>query len=251
MGNRATFLKSAAFVGASYLYGSIPFVYSLGRKNGVDLREAGSRSVGGSNLWQQAGPAAGTSGWLLDASKGALPALAGRRMRLPKLACAIAATAGVAGQCWPLFSGFDGGRGVSAILGASTALAPRETAVMLVPMAGGSSIRAVPLLIRAEGRRVEDLVRLQGENSKAVPLSVGLSIAGIPLLIAALRRRPREVVLACSVNTALLFIRRLTANPGELKRSNEPVPLLVNRLLYDRGIIQPSNQGSEKEENTI
>lgn len=235
MDNLATRLKSAAFVGASYLYGSIPFVYSLGRASGVDLRESGSRTVGGSNLWQQAGPAAGTVGWLSDASKGVLPALVGRRVGLSPPACAVGAMAGVAGQCWPTFSGFDGGRGVSAILGVSAALAPRETAIMLVPMIGGTSIRAVPLLVRAmsKGGRAGNLVRLHGENSKAVPLSVALSIAGIPLL-AALRRQPREIVLACSANAALLFVRRLTANPEELKRSKKPIPLLVNRLLYDR-----------------
>ena len=235
MGNRTSLTKLAAFVGASYLYGSIPFVYSLGRVKGVNLREVGSRNVGGSNLWQQAGPTVGAIGWLLDASKGALPAIVGRRMGLSLPARAVGATVGVAGQCWPVFSDFDGGRGVSAILGASTALAPRETVIMLAPMVGGSSMRAVPLLVRAvsKGGRVRDLTRLNGGNSKAVPLSVGLSIAGIPLL-ATLRRQPREAVLACSANAALLFIRRLTANPKELKRSKKSFPLLVNRLLYDR-----------------
>ena len=233
MGNRTTFLKSAAFVGAGYLYGSVPFVYYLGRARGVDLRKAGSGTVGGSNLWQQAGPAAGAVGWLLDASKGALPALVGPRLGLPSSACAAGAAAGVIGQCWPAFLGLDGGRGVSAILGASAALAPEETAAMLVPMVGGSSVRAVPLLVRSKGKRLKDLTRLQGENSKAVPLSVGLSIVGIPLL-AALRGRPREVVLACSANAALLFIRRLTADLEELRRSKAPIPMMLNRLLYDR-----------------
>ncbi len=227
-----TLFKNAAFIAASYLYGSLPFVHSLVRTRGVNLKSTGSGTVGGSNLWQQTDPATGATGWVLDVSKGALPVLVGRSLGLPPGATAAGATAGVVGQCWPIFLGFEGGRGVSAILGASAALAPRETAIMLPPMVIGGSVRAVPLLWRAKNRRLKELALLHSENSKAVPLSVGLSLVALPLFAA--RRRPAETVLACSANAALLLLRRLTANVEELKHSKPLFPLMISRLLYDR-----------------
>lgn len=227
-------LESAAFVTASYLYGSIPFIHVLARRNGVNLREVGSRTVGGSNLWQQVGPALGAIGWLLDASKGALPPLVGRRLGLGRAARAAGASAGVAGQCWPLFLGFDGGRGVSAILGAAAALAPRESAVMLAVISGGCSLRAGPLLKRSTGASTWDRLLLQGKNSKVVPLSVGFGILGVPLL-AALRKRPPEAIAGTVVNAALLFLRRATAVDNEPKRGETRTQTTINKLLYDRG----------------
>lgn len=227
-------LKPAAFVIAAYLYGSLPFVDYLARLRGVDLRVTGTRTIGGSNLWQQAGPLPGAAGWLLDASKGALPVTLGHRLGLSRLVYSIGATAGVCGQCWPVFLKFDGGRGVSAILGAAAMLAPRELAAMLIPMVGGCSLRAAPLLLgRSEEGRSGGCLRLHGQHSKAVPLSVGLSIAGIPLL-SALRRRSSEIVLGTAANAVLLLARRATATPEKPERCADPTSLLISRLLYDR-----------------
>lgn len=233
-GDLIKLLKSATFVLAAYLYGALPFVYYLARLRGVDLRVTGTRTVGGSNLWQQAGPVPGAAGWLLDTSKGALPVAVGRRLGLSPLVYSIGATAGVAGQCWPVFLKFDGGRGVSAILGAAAMLAPRELTAMLVPMIGGCSLRAAPLLLgRSEEGRSRVRLRLHGQYSKAVPLSVGLSIAGIPLL-SALRHRSSEIVLGTAANAALLLAHRVTAAPEKPQRRADPASLLISRLLYDR-----------------
>ncbi len=225
--DKNTLLGAAVFLAGSYAYGSLPFVRSLGLWRGVDLRKAGSGTVGGSNLWQQAGPAAGAIGWFLDASKGALPPVVGRRLGLSKAVRALGATAGVAGQCWPIFSGFDGGRGVSPILGSGAALVPRELAFILPPMVAGCSLRVLSLVEDSESRRGGGWARLRGGRSRAVPLSVGLGILGIPLL-SALRGRPSEAVLATAANAALLFFRRATA--GE----REQGLILIYRLLYDR-----------------
>ena len=97
-------LEPAALVVTAYVYGSLPFIYCLGWLRGVSLRVAGTPTVGGSNLWQQAGPAAGMAGGLLDTSRGALPVAVGRRLGLSPLVYSIGATAGVADQCWPVSS---------------------------------------------------------------------------------------------------------------------------------------------------
>lgn len=226
-------LSGLALLAGSYLYGSLPFVALLARRNGVDLRKVGTLTPGGSNLWQQVGPATGTLGWLLDASKGALPVIAARRLGLSPLVGSLSAVSGVAGQCWPITYDLDGGRGVSAILGASAMLAPRETAVMIVPMAGGCCLRLAPLLGRSNGKPFEERLRLGGANSRAVPLSVGLSILGIALL-AVLRRRPSHVVLGTALNGVLLLTRRATANSKRYLAAEDRGRLLINRLLYDR-----------------
>lgn len=224
-------LGPAVFVAASYVYGSLPFVHALARMRGVDLRRVGSRTVGGSNLWQQAGPAPGAIGWFLDASKGALPPLVGRRLGMGPSTGVVGAAAGVAGQCWPVFLGFDGGRGVSAVLGAAAALAPRELALALIPIVGGCTVRAASVLRSSAGGAPRDRLRLQGPNSKIVPLSVGIGSLGIPLL-AVLRYQSREVVFGTAVNAALLFARRATAGADEPTRGENRT--VINRLLYDR-----------------
>src|SRR2546428_9522179 len=55
---------------ASYVVGSISFPYWIARLKGIDLRRAGSRKLGGSNLAASVGPLHGLAGGLLDAAKG-------------------------------------------------------------------------------------------------------------------------------------------------------------------------------------
>ncbi|MCA1599848.1 MAG: glycerol-3-phosphate acyltransferase [Chloroflexi bacterium] len=89
---------------AGYLYGSLPFVYLLGRRHGTDLHGVGSGNVGSANLWASTGTAYGALGWILDASKGGLPVALGRRLGCTESWVALAGVCGVAGQCWPLAS---------------------------------------------------------------------------------------------------------------------------------------------------
>src|SRR5438132_13829038 len=95
---------------ASYVVGSISFPYLIARLKGVDLRTAGSRKLGGSNLAASVGPLHGLAGGLLDAAKGFGAVVIAAALRLPlevPLACGPAA---VAGQTRPGFHDFDGGK---------------------------------------------------------------------------------------------------------------------------------------------
>src|SRR5918911_1042250 len=65
---------------AAYLYGSLPFVYLLGRQRNIDLHQVGSGNVGSTNLWAVGGRARGTVGWIADASKGLVPIAMARRL---------------------------------------------------------------------------------------------------------------------------------------------------------------------------
>lgn len=114
-----------AFV-LAYLLGSIPWGYLLGRVAGTDIRRAGSRNIGATNLWRVCGWKYGLAGFVLDFAKG-LAAVALARL-LPGAAEAapypgIAAAVGaVAGHNFPVWLGFKGGKGVATSAGAVAGL---------------------------------------------------------------------------------------------------------------------------------
>lgn len=216
----------------SYLYGSIPIVYLLGRGRGVDLRQRGSGNVGGSNLWAAAGAIRGLLGWLADASKGYVPVALGRRLGVDERACQIAGVFGLAGQCWPLFLRFQGGRGISAFLGAALAGDRHAWRVALLPMIGGSLWRLMPLMA---GRR-QLTSRLRTTRSRAVPLGCALGVLAYPIAVARRTRGPSAHGPAPLLLAATVGVRRLTAplpdddDAGPARRA----AALVYRLLYDR-----------------
>src|SRR3982074_217015 len=95
---------------ASYVLASISFPYWIARAKGIDLRAFGSRKLGGSNLATAWSPLHGVAGGLLDGMKGFAAVVLARALGLPletQLLCGLAA---IAGQMWPVFHQFDGGR---------------------------------------------------------------------------------------------------------------------------------------------
>ena len=62
----------------SYLLGSVPFALLLGKVKGIDIRQAGSRNIGATNLTRLAGRTWGVAAFLLDFLKGLLPVLVTR-----------------------------------------------------------------------------------------------------------------------------------------------------------------------------
>jgi acyl phosphate:glycerol-3-phosphate acyltransferase len=221
---------SAALCLAAYLYGSLPYVYLLGRRRRVDLKEVGSGNVGATNLWLVGGARPAVLGWLLDASKGLLPVLVGRRLGLPDTASALAGACGTAGQCWPVWLGFSGGRGISAFVGAALAIDPACWLAALVPFVVGSSWRVVPLL----GSRSTPLAgRLRAGRSRSVPLGSLLGVLAFPVVSWLTGRGP---LLPRLVLALVIAARRLTAPlPDDVVEGPSEEPhALVYRLLYDR-----------------
>ncbi|HEU5180481.1 MAG TPA: glycerol-3-phosphate 1-O-acyltransferase PlsY [Candidatus Polarisedimenticolia bacterium] len=102
---------------AAYLLGSIPFGLLLGKALGVDVRRSGSGNIGATNVARSLGPGAGIATLMLDASKGALAAWAGRCLLGPEGA-AVAGCAATLGHVFPLYLAFRGGKGVATGLGA-------------------------------------------------------------------------------------------------------------------------------------
>ncbi|OAT86406.1 glycerol-3-phosphate 1-O-acyltransferase PlsY [Desulfotomaculum copahuensis] len=107
----------------SYLIGSVPVGYLLGRARGVDIRQRGSGNIGATNAWRVLGPAAGTAALLGDAAKGMLAVFLGRHTGGHGLEV-LTALAALAGHSWPVFLGFKGGKIIATGLGVFLALAP-------------------------------------------------------------------------------------------------------------------------------
>lgn len=112
------------FIIVGYFIGSIPFSYIVGRLwAGIDIRQCGSGNVGMTNVWRNAGPAAGITALVLDLGKGVLAVwLAGQYGN--DLIVALSGIAVLAGHSWPVFLGFKGGKLVATGVGVITAISP-------------------------------------------------------------------------------------------------------------------------------
>jgi len=110
---------------ASFLYGAIPFSYLFGRwVFHTDIRTLGSRNPGATNLYRVLGPKAGIPGFFLDMTRGLFPVLAGRLISSNPLVWLGAGVLAILGNVFTPFLKFQGGKGVTATLGAFAALTP-------------------------------------------------------------------------------------------------------------------------------
>ena len=148
----------------------------------------------------------------------------------------IAGVCGVAGQCWPLFLRFNGGRGVSAFVGAAFMIDRARWAVSLLPLIAGTLWHVAPTPMRG-GRRVD--ARDGTSRGKSVPLGCAVGVLTFAGLIPAPARRERVSALAALAPTllaAVILLRRATAPlPDDATRGPRTQPIaLLYRLLYDR-----------------
>jgi acyl phosphate:glycerol-3-phosphate acyltransferase len=114
----------------SYLLGSIPVGYLIGRISGIDIRNVGSCNIGATNVVRVLGKRYGYTVFLLDFLKGfgavRLSMLLAMRSppgwNSPELFGIIAAISSVVGHSYPLWLKFKGGKGVATSAGALFAL---------------------------------------------------------------------------------------------------------------------------------
>ena len=104
----------------SFLAGSIPFGYLIGRfVYRTDLRKHGSGNIGAMNALRTLGKGGAVVVLLLDGAKGFIPAL----LAHPSPLAALAGTCAVLGHCFSPWLGWKGGKGVATAFGAVFALA--------------------------------------------------------------------------------------------------------------------------------
>ncbi|HEY7221383.1 MAG TPA: glycerol-3-phosphate 1-O-acyltransferase PlsY [Candidatus Binatia bacterium] len=116
----------------SYLLGSIPTGYIVGKLAGLDIRESGSGNIGATNVARVAGKGRGLLTLLADSAKGFVPAVVAQQLSFSHTAVAAIAAAAFLGHLYPVFLRFQGGKGVATAFGVLLALAPLATLVALV-----------------------------------------------------------------------------------------------------------------------
>lgn len=222
---------SIMLVAGAYLYGSIPFVWCIARFKGVNLRHHGSRNLGGGNLASATGVWSGFIGSVCDFSKGVVPIVVGYYLLNAHLdVLCIAAIAALAGQMWPVWTGFYGGRGVSV----SGAILLTFFSLSLVTWV--FLLAFVPLFISVIARNINARKGVKSPT-RIVPLCTLLTFALTPFLTW-LSGQPQVITITFFTILLLLVLRRLTADIStDLGRGVEEQKIrsiLVNRLLYDR-----------------
>lgn len=106
----------------AYLLGSVPFGIVMARAFGLgDLRKIGSGNIGATNVLRTGNKTAAALTVILDAGKGAVAVLIARAL-LGEDAAQIAGLAAFLGHCFPIFLGFQGGKGFATFLGVMLAL---------------------------------------------------------------------------------------------------------------------------------
>jgi acyl phosphate:glycerol-3-phosphate acyltransferase len=106
-----------------YLLGSIPGGVIMARLMGLgNLRNIGSGNIGATNVLRTGNKKAAALTLSFDAGKGAIAVLAARAAA-PEDAVQLAALMAFIGHCFPVWLGFNGGKGVATYLGILLALA--------------------------------------------------------------------------------------------------------------------------------
>jgi len=119
-----------------YLLGSIPTAYIVSRmRKGIDIRNVGSRNMGGANVMREIGTHEGVFVGLFDIAKGAGAILIAQALDIPELWVFGAGFAVLVGHNFPVFAGFRGGRGSATVIGIFLVLTPLSMLVTLVIIA--------------------------------------------------------------------------------------------------------------------
>ena len=123
------YLYGALAVLAAYLIGSLSFAVIVSRGMGLqDPRHYGSGNPGATNVLRSGNKAAAVLTLLFDALKGYVPVLLalvfGPAFGLGETTAAFVGLAAFVGHLWPVFFGFQGGKGVATAAGVLLALNP-------------------------------------------------------------------------------------------------------------------------------
>jgi glycerol-3-phosphate acyltransferase PlsY len=125
---------------AAYLIGGIPFGLLLAKFfAGVDVKSAGSKSIGATNVLRvvkEKDPVLakklGISTLALDALKGVVALLIASAMGADESVLWAVAVLAVLGHCFSPYLGFEGGKGIATGMGVMMFMLPIETTIALV-----------------------------------------------------------------------------------------------------------------------
>lgn len=111
-----------------YFLGSIPFTQIIAKTvKGIDLREVGSKNVGGRNTVHSVGLGWGIFAGTLDAIKPIAAMMVSQSIGVSDPQSYYAGLAALTGHNWPVWLGFKGGKGLAVIAGMGMYAAFPET----------------------------------------------------------------------------------------------------------------------------
>lgn len=180
---------------ASYLIGSIPTGYLLGRAlRGIDIRTLGSGNIGATNVWRALGPAPALTALAGDILKGVAAVLLGRHFG-PQGFELVTAGAAIIGHGWSVFLRFRGGKMIATMVGI----------LFMLPPVGISVAAAVWFSVTALTRYVS-----LASMTAAVAIPVGFAVTGAD----------RNLILFTAA-AAVLVIYKHRDNIGRLVNGTE------------------------------
>lgn len=214
--------RCVLFIGSAWLLGTLPVTGLLGRSQGIDLARVGTQNVGSHNLATLTSWKLGLLAWLGDAAKGVVAVRIADKCGAKSSECVCIPAAVVAGQCWPLWHGFGGGRGVATTVGAMLAVDSFSALRALSLTACCAALRPLLSRLGLSG----GLLTILREG--VVPLGVLLGILSWPLWLYAKRHEKGQVVSAISV-LGVICVRRLTAKGWPTGWSQAAYRVLLDR----------------------
>jgi acyl phosphate:glycerol-3-phosphate acyltransferase len=197
----------------SYLIGSLPTAYLLGRLRNINIFEVGSGNMGGTNVARSMGTGWGILTAVFDILKGVVAVLLARLL-MPDmlwLATTVSAIVVVVGHNWSLFASLlvsarkgyvvvRGGKGAATTFGTLLVIAPVQ--VIIVMMAVGGFVLA--------GTRYMSL---------GVLVSFGLAFVWVALLVFA--QQLPAVIIVYTIAMAIMMAVRFRDNIQRLLAGNE------------------------------
>lgn len=154
----------------AYLVGSVPFAWLLASRRGIDLRAAGSRNVGASNVLRTTGVRNAVLAMCLDGLKGAAAVLLADRLSPGTSLPVLAGVTSVVGHVFPVWLRFRGGKGVATAAGVFAVLAP-------VALSIGAAVFVLAVWVT---RYIS-----VGSIAGALTLALAVWLAGRPLAVSA------------------------------------------------------------------
>jgi glycerol-3-phosphate acyltransferase PlsY len=184
---------------------------------GIDLRKYGTGQLGGGNLWRMTSWRLGILVGIFDLTKGMVMVWAAHLIGLEVWQQILVGAAAAAGHNWSVFLRFEGGRGLATTVGVVLILP------LINPITTWATVGFFSLLVAGT-------VLLR---SSALPALA--AAASLPMISAFFE--PVAVTLGFLLLVAILVMKRLAPERSLQKASSGAWRVLLNRLLFDRDIM--------------
>jgi glycerol-3-phosphate acyltransferase PlsY len=193
----------------AYMVGGIPVGLVAVRlsRPWVDVRSLGSGNIGTSNIYRNVDAGLAVVVGPLQFLQGLLPVLLAGHTGMPASVVGLTAVCAVIGNGWPVYAGFNGGRGIAVATGAVTAISPIGLLTLLSCYGLGVLTREI-----------------------AVGVLAGFVL--LPLVGALVLGRAYTAVFAALL--VLVLLRRLEGALTDARRDRRPWRMLALRLTRDQ-----------------